>query len=960
MIRTTFETGSNQFEWEHLRADGEQFTARVLTTAIRQGGKDLLHVVWTDITAQKQAEAELAEYRHDLERKVAERTAEVIAATESLRIAHEEQQAVFDAASVGIVLTRDRVIVHCNRTMERMLGREAGELTGQLTRIWYRSDAEYAAAGERIYADVSRQGLHSEEVELTRKDGSTFWARLTVRAFDRDRPEQGVAGTIEDITAERAAIAEMARARELAEDAARTKSDFLANMSHEIRTPMNAVIGMTHLVLKTGLTPRQREYVRKIQSSSQMLLGILNDILDFSKIDAGKLVVERIDFELDRVLDNVAAMVAERTAGKGLELIIDVAADVPNNLIGDPLRIGQILTNYANNAVKFTEHGEIVIRVEVEGREGDDLRLRFVVRDTGIGIEAAQRERLFRSFEQADTSITRKYGGTGLGLVISKRLAELMGGEVGVDSVPGDGSTFWFTVALGTGRDAGERFLPRADLRGRRVLVVDDNEHAREIIGDQLRAMTFVVATAASGDDALAELLRAEAAREPHEIVFLDWHMPGMDGIETAAEIRRLGLRSSPHLLMVTAYGRDDLVASASRVGIEDILTKPVTPSQLFDAAMRVLGADESARHRPRADESGVSRDVSMLAGARALLVEDNDLNQEVATEFLHEVGLEVDVAPDGAVALEKLKTNTYDIVLMDMQMPVMDGLTAAREIRKLPGLRDLPIVAMTANVMAADRERCIDAGMNDHIAKPIDPATLVAKLVQWVRPRVERLPVATIAAAGRDAARQPVSAHVLDGIPGLDVKLGLHLVMDRDALYLSIMEKFVEGQADAPARIGAAIAAADWPTAEREAHTLKGVSAQIGAGDLRGMAEQLERAIRGREPVARLDELRAGVAAALGSLIGAIAERLPKAAPVVAASSVDPAALRELCVRLAGLLRDDDFASGKLLGDNAAMLRAAFGDRYREISEAVRQYDFAIALDRLERAAESLGIAVR
>jgi two-component system sensor histidine kinase/response regulator len=335
-----------------------------------------------------------------------------------------------------------------------------------------------------------------------------------------------------------------------------------------------------------------------------------------------------------------------------------VAADVPNNLIGDPLRIGQILTNYANNAVKFTEHGEIVIRVEVEGREGDDLRLRFVVRDTGIGIEAAQRERLFRSFEQADTSITRKYGGTGLGLVISKRLAELMGGEVGVDSVPGDGSTFWFTVALGTGCDAGERFLPRADLRGRRVLVVDDNEHAREIIGDQLRAMTFVVATAASGDDALAELLRAEAAREPHEIVFLDWHMPAMDGIETAAEIRRLGLRSSPHLLMVTAYGRDDLVASASRVGIEDVLTKPVTPSQLFDAAMRVLGADESARHRPRADESGVSRDVSMLAGARALLVEDNDLNQEVATEFLHEVGLEVDVAPDGAIALEKLQTH--------------------------------------------------------------------------------------------------------------------------------------------------------------------------------------------------------------------------------------------------------------------------------------------------------------
>jgi two-component system sensor histidine kinase/response regulator len=578
----------------------------VLTTAIRQGGKDLLHVVWTDITAQKQAEAELAEYRHDLERKVAERTAEVIAATESLRVAQEERQAVFDAASVGIVLTRDRVIVHCNRTMERMLGREAGELTGQLTRIWYRSDAEYAAAGERIYADVSRQGFHREEIELTRKDGSTFWARLTVQAFDRDRPEQGVAGTIEDITAERAAIAEMARARELAEDAARTKSDFLANMSHEIRTPMNAVIGMTHLVLKTGLTPRQREYVRKIQSSSQMLLGILNDILDFSKIDAGKLVVERIDFELDRVLDNVAAMVAERTAGKGLELIIDVAADVPNNLVGDPLRIGQILTNYANNAVKFTEHGEIAIRVEVEGRDGDEVRLRFWCATPASASKRQQRERLFRSFEQADTSITRKYGGTGLGLVISKRLAELMGGEVGVDSVPGDGSTFWFTVALGTGRDAGERFLPRADLRGRRVLVVDDNEHAREIIGDQLRAHDVrgrdggVRRRCACGTAPCRGGARAPRDRLPR--LAHARHGRARDGRRDPPA----RARSSPHLLMVTAYGRDDLVASASRVGIEDVLTKPVTPSQLFDAAMRVLGADESARHRPRADESGV------------------------------------------------------------------------------------------------------------------------------------------------------------------------------------------------------------------------------------------------------------------------------------------------------------------------------------------------------------------
>ena len=591
---------------------------------------------------------------------------------------------------------------------------------------------EDLARVEAEQVQLFEKGQHLAEYRFRKKDGSYCWVS-DEQHLTRDaggRPIE-VVGSWSDIDSRKAAEQAIQAAQAELEKANDAKSAFLANMSHEIRTPMNAVLGLSHLALKTDPSPRQRDYLIKIRNSGQHLLGIINEILDFSKIEAGKLTVENIEFDLDKVLENVSNLISEKASEKGLELVFDIEPSVVSSrLRGDPLRLGQILINFCNNAVKFTEEGEIVIRAQVLDVLEDNQVVKFSVSDTGIGMTDAQMERLFQAFEQADTSTTRKYGGTGLGLAISKRLAELMNGNVGVTSELGKGSTFWFTARLGKGAAVPRPNLLRSDLRGRRVLIIDDNSPARAVLSNMLTNMTFSADEAASGEEGIEMVRQAVKRGEPYEIVFVDWQMPSLDGIETSKRILALpDLAISPHLVMVTAYGREDVLKQAEKNGLENVLIKPVTSSTLFDTIVGVLRADQETTGHV---EAAPSFEIARTRGTRVLLVEDNEINQEVAIGLLEDAAIQVDLAENGEIAVRMSRQNDYDVVLMDMQMPVMDGIEATREIRSDPRLRNLPIIAMTANAMATDREKCLDAGMNDHIGKPIDPDQLFSVLLRW------------------------------------------------------------------------------------------------------------------------------------------------------------------------------------------------------------------------------------
>jgi len=663
-------------------------------------------------------------------------------------------------------------IVMWNASAEGLFGVSADEaLGGEAAR--FLPLAVLAPTGPSDAQDTDRagEGAAPAHIGAVRRDGRRVQVEVKRSHWWQDG-RRYTTHILRDVT-ERAVLLEaLKRAKEDAEKANRAKSDFLANMSHEIRTPMNAVIGMTHLALRQTADTRARGYLDKIQQSARHLLGLINDILDFSKIEADKLTLEHIEFALSEVLENFSNLVAERAAAKGLELIFDVRPGVPEHLVGDPLRLAQILVNYGHNAVKFTERGEIVLSVALVEEDPTRVLLRFAVRDTGIGITDDLRPRLFRSFEQGDTSTSRQFGGTGLGLVIASRLATLMGGDVGVDSAAGAGSTFWFTARLGRGDPRLGARRQQARLLGLRVLVVDDNEVARTAQADALRRLGFRPGTASGGGEALEAVRRADADGDPYAAVIVDGQMPGMDGVETAARLRAMALRQAPRLLLATAYGDDDLVRRAAEGTFAAVLAKPITPSSLHDRLLEVfhvawppppvpaaeIGGPEGSAHvrdpgsRPDGSDGGVEDPAPRpdlpastyspgaavaqgpLGGLHVLVVDDNEINLLIAREMLVSAGATVDTAEDGQQAVERLRVQRFDLVLMDMQMPVMDGLEATRRIRELPGGARLPVLAMTANAMAADRERCLQAGMDEVLTKPIDPSLLLEMVAQWGR----------------------------------------------------------------------------------------------------------------------------------------------------------------------------------------------------------------------------------
>jgi len=749
-------------------------------------------------------------------------------------------------------------IIRANAGFAEMFGYDSAfDVIGLSVKQFYANPQDRSI----FMAAVTEKGrVEGLELKLIKRDGTVIYTQCTAKVkYDAKGRIKWIEGIHEDITerknveaelrqlneelelhiADRTAMLEASieKARRLAseaEAASVAKSEFLANMSHEIRTPMNGIIGMCDLIMNTRLDRKQSEFLKVIQLSGQSLLELINDILDFSKIEADKMKFERIPFSLRTMMGEIPEVFIERMSRKQLEMITDIELDVPDRLISDPLRTRQVIMNLVSNALKFTQKGEICISVEIKGQTADSVELLFCVRDTGIGIPPELIEKLFDVFTQADGSTTRKYGGTGLGLAICKRIVNMMGGEIWVESEPGKGSSFWFTALFEVAEDDTERRLVVPDsMRNARVLIVDDNRITLHVIKRLVESFGCRAVIAGSREEALT-LYSATLDDDPMELVLMDIGLPGMDGIAAAKRIWELNGGEQVPVIIISAVGSEKEMRRASEAGIEHYLVKPVKHSGLFDAMVEVLGFKDKRRSelQPRMVTPDHFTDL------RVLLVEDNQINRKVAKEILRLGGIDPQVAENGVKAVDAVQNEEFDLVLMDIQMPEMDGREAATVIRKELGLTDLPIIAMTAHTMAGDREKCLAVGMDDYISKPIDPELLF----QAIGNAVEGGGYGKVSLSAPDEDHTNEDFHP-DDLPGLDLAEGLERVGGSEDLYLEILNEYCDYYLDVIAEFNSLLDQSDSVTARKKAHSLKGAAGNISAVSLRLAAESLETA---------------------------------------------------------------------------------------------------------------------